>query len=73
MEVLAAVQHAVTDGAYLAYGRDRPRLFIHESPEHELDRLLMGGHVLLFFESSAVRGLLGDGAALHADAVAETF
>ncbi len=73
MEVLAAVQHAVTDSAYLAYGRDRSRFLVHKGLEHEFDRLFMSGHILLFFESSAVRGLLGERASFHADAVAETF
>ena len=73
MEILSAVQHAVTDGSDLTYGGNGARLFVHEGFEHELDGFLVGGHILVYAEGSAVRRLLGEGPALHTYAVAETF
>ena len=73
MEVLAAVEHAVSDRADFGNGRYRTRFLVHKRFQYELDGLLMRGHILFETELSAVGGLLVYRAAVHSYAVAYAF
>jgi hypothetical protein len=73
MEVLAAVQNAVTYRGNFIYRRYRTVLLIYHSLKNKLDSLGMVFHILLYFKLLFIGVLLSKRTALKSYALADAF
>ena len=73
MEVLAAVQNAVTYRGNFIYRRYRAVLLIYHSLKNKLDSLGMVFHILLYFKLLFIGVLLSKRTALKSYALADAF
>ena len=72
-ELIAAVEHAVTDGVDLIDRLNDAVLTVHEDRHNSFDGLLMGGHGDVLFDLRALGQCLVGQPSVQTDALAQTL